>query len=39
MGEEGGDETLQKSNGVVDVEDLGKVMKSMKKAKVLFIGL
>lgn len=26
--------SLQKSNGVVDVEDLGKVMKNMKKAKV-----
>jgi len=25
---------LQKSNGVVDVEDLGKVMKSLKNAKV-----
>lgn len=34
MLEEGGDDTLQTSNGVVDVEDLGKVMKNMKKAKV-----
>ena len=34
MLEEGGDDTLQRSNGVVDVEDLGKVMKNMKKAKV-----
>ncbi|XP_033747588.1 S-adenosyl-L-methionine-dependent tRNA 4-demethylwyosine synthase TYW1-like [Pecten maximus] len=32
--EDGNDMSLQKSNGVVDVEDLGKVMKNMKKAKV-----
>jgi hypothetical protein len=34
---EGGDDTLQRSIGVVDVEDLGKVMKNMKKAKVCLL--
>lgn len=34
MEDEEGGETLQRSNGVVDVEDLGKVMRGMKKAKV-----
>ena len=37
MLEEGGDDTLQTSNGVVDVEDLGKVMNNMKKAKVCLL--
>lgn len=34
MLEEGGDNSLQRSGGVVDVEDLGKVMNNIKKAKV-----